>query len=98
MLIGLVLGIGAGIGMAAMREYSDDAVRDTESLVSTIQFPVLASIPEIITKRDIARKRWKRIAWTTGAVGIIVAGLVVFHFYVMDLDLFWARLMRRLAL
>ena len=29
---------------------------------------------------------------------LVVLGLVVFHFFVMDLDIFWAKLMRRLAI
>ncbi len=98
MLIGLVLGIGAGIGVAALREFSDDAVRDADALAITTQFPVLAGIPEIITPKDIFRRRFKRLAWTTAAAGVIVGGLVVFHLYVMDLNVFWAKLMRRLAI
>jgi hypothetical protein len=58
----------------------------------------LAGIPPIITKKDIRRKRLKRFAWATGSLGIIVGAVLVFHFFVMDLDVFWARLMRRLAI
>jgi polysaccharide chain length determinant protein (PEP-CTERM system associated) len=98
MLIGLVLGIGAGAGVATLREFSDDAVRDADTLAITTQFPVLAGIPEIITQKDIFRRRFKRIALTTAAAGVIAGGLVVFHLYVMDLNIFWAKLMRKLAI
>jgi len=98
MLIGLVLGIGAGIGMGALREFSDDAVHDGDSLTFATQFPVLAGIPPIMTKKDITRRRLKRIAWAGGVVGAILIGLAVFHFFVMDLDIFWAKLMRKFAL
>jgi polysaccharide chain length determinant protein (PEP-CTERM system associated) len=98
MLIGIVLGIGAGVGFAALREFSDDAVRDADHLKMATNFPVLAGIPEIITKKDMASRRMKRIAWAAGTLGIIIAGLVVFHYYVMDLNIFWAKLMRRLAI
>ncbi|MBT8369262.1 MAG: chain-length determining protein, partial [Deltaproteobacteria bacterium] len=98
MLIGLVLGAGAGIGLASLREFSDDSVRNAEQLELETRFPVLAGIPQIFTKKDISRKRWKRIALATGTVGVIAAGIAVFHFMVMDLDIFWAKLMRRLAL
>jgi hypothetical protein len=40
----------------------------------------------------------KRFAWAGAAVGVMVVGLVVFHFFVMDLDIFWAKLMRKLAI
>jgi len=98
MLIGLVLGVGSGIGLAALREFSDDSVRSPEQLESVTKFPVLAGIPPIITRKDISRRRWKRLALATGTIGVIVAGVVVFHLMVMDLNVFWAKLMRRLPI
>jgi len=97
-LIGLVVGIGAGISFASFREFSDDAVRTAEQLEFATKYPVLAGIPQILTAKDITRRRWKRIGWATGALGLIAAGLIVFHFVVMDLNVFWVRLVRKLAL
>jgi succinoglycan biosynthesis transport protein ExoP len=97
-LIGFVLGSGAGIGLAALREFSDDAVRKVEQLERATKFPVLAGIPQILTNKDIIRRRWKRIALAGGAACVIAAGVLVFHFVVMDLNIFWAKLMRRLAI
>ena len=98
MLIGIVLGIGAGVGWAALREFSDDAVRNADDLAFATRFPVLASIPEIYTPEDIAGLRKKRIILAVGTACAIVVALLVFHFAIMDLDIFWVRLMRRLAL
>ena len=98
MLIGIVLGMGAGIGLAALREFSDDAVRDGDSLTMMTQFPVLAGIPEIVTAKDTTHRRMKGLVWAGCAVAVVVLGLVVFHFFVMDLDIFWAKLMRKLAI
>jgi capsular polysaccharide biosynthesis protein len=98
MLIGLVLGVGAGIGFAALREFSDDAVHNPDQLELATKFPVLAGIPPIVTRADIVRKRWKRVALATGTIGVIVAGIVVFHLMVMDLNVFWAKLMRKLPI
>ena len=98
MLIGLVLGVGAGIGFAALREFSDDAVRSPDQLELATKFPVLAGIPPIVTQADVRRRRWKRIIVTAGTVSVVVAGVVVFHFLVMDLNVFWAKLIRRLAI
>jgi len=98
MLIGLVLGIGAGIGFAALREFSDDSVRNADQLEFATKFPVLAGIPQIMTYKDMIGRRRKRIAWAAGLVGVLIVGLLVFHFAVMDLNVFWAKLLRRLAI
>jgi polysaccharide chain length determinant protein (PEP-CTERM system associated) len=100
MLIGIILGIGSGVGVASLREYSDDSVRNAESLVRATGYGVLAMIPEItLTKpEDIAMMRKKRLLVLAAIALIIVAGVVLFHFFIMDLDVFWARLSRRLAI
>ncbi len=98
MLIGIVLGMGAGVGLAALREFSDDVVRNGDILTMANQFPVLAGIPEIVTAKDVTRRRTKRLIWAGCAVGIVALGLVAFHFFVMDLDIFWAKLMRKFAI
>jgi polysaccharide biosynthesis transport protein len=60
LLIGFVLAVGGGVGFAALREFSDDSVRDSRRLSRATPFPVLVGIPRIETRGDIARRRWKR--------------------------------------
>jgi len=93
-----VLGIGAGVGWASLREFTDLSIRDSESLALATSFPVLASIPEIKTKEDLQREKKKRITIIIALVVCIVAGLILFHFLVMDLNVFWAKLMRKLGI
>jgi hypothetical protein len=97
MLLGLVLGIGAGVGTASLREFGDHSVRTPEGLTLATSFRVLATIPEIITRKDVSRRRKRRIALATGLIVTTVTAVVVFHFLVMDLDIFWAKLLRRMA-
>jgi polysaccharide chain length determinant protein (PEP-CTERM system associated) len=98
LLIGAVLGIGAGIGFAALREFSDTSVRGIEHLSKATSFPVLATIPVIVTEGEIARQRAKRFAWVVGIVLVLIAGVAAFHFQVMDLNVFWARFVRHMAI
>jgi polysaccharide biosynthesis transport protein len=98
MLIGVVLGIGAGVGCAALREFSDDAIRGCDKLESETRFPVLTVIPLICSPADIMRQRRQRTTLALGAVAAAVAGIVIFHFLVMDLDVLWAKVARRLDL
>lgn len=97
LLIGLFLGAGAGIGMVSLKEFNDRSVKNPAALASITRLPVLAAIPEIVTARDIEnRKKLKKkiiiIAILTGLIAIIM-----FHFFVMDLDILWARLSRKLS-
>jgi len=96
LLIGLVLGLGSGVGAAAIKESTDDTVRDAGRLTEETGFPVLTGIPEIVTPGDVARKKLLRVRAAAGAVAVLVAGILVVHFFVMDLDVVWARLMRKL--
>ncbi|MFH1984408.1 MAG: GNVR domain-containing protein [Pseudomonadota bacterium] len=96
LLIGVVLGTGAGVGVAAVREFSDHAVRNAEALTVATGVPVLASIPRIITRQDRLRTRRRRIAWSVGSVVVLATCIAVFHFFVMDLDVFWAKLIRKI--
>jgi polysaccharide chain length determinant protein (PEP-CTERM system associated) len=97
-LIGFVLGVGAGVGFAALREFSDDSVRSADQLEAAIGLPVLTGIPVIMTRKDIVARRRRRLATAAGVFLVIFAGVAVFHYQVMDLDVFWAKLMRKLAL
>jgi polysaccharide chain length determinant protein (PEP-CTERM system associated) len=97
-LIGLVLGVGAGVGIAALREFSDDAVRTVDQLEAETKIPVLAGIPVIVTADDISRSRRKVALWASAALAGAVLAVASFHFLVMDLDVLWAKLARQLAL
>jgi hypothetical protein len=59
---------------------------------------VLAGIPPIVTPKDKRQILVKRIALAVGSLAVIAGVIIVFHFFVMDLDIFWAKLMRRLAI
>lgn len=97
-LIGFVLGIGAGAGLAALREFSDHAIRDGDALARLTGVPILAFIPEITTEVDQRGNNRKWLLVGSGAVALVVVGITVFHFWVMDLDIFWAKLMRKITM
>jgi polysaccharide chain length determinant protein (PEP-CTERM system associated) len=97
-VIGVVLGIGSGIGFAALREFTDTSVHGPQDLLDAGIAPVLATIPLIRSRRDIRMLRLRRLGLTLGLVLGAVAVVVSFHFMVMDLDLLWIKLMRRLTI
>lgn len=97
LLIGLVLGLGCGAGVAAVREQSDQTARTPEQLQQAVGLPVLACVPAILTWQDLAQTRLRRRNVLVCAVVVVVLMPVLFQFLVMDLDVFWARLMRRVT-
>jgi succinoglycan biosynthesis transport protein ExoP len=97
-LIGMVLGIGGGIGTAALREYSDSSIHSARYLATATSFPVLAMVPAISTAKDLSRRRRHKIWMTMAAVGVVTGGVAVFHFRVMDIAVFWAKVIRHIAL
>ena len=95
-LIGAVLGVGAGVGFAALREFSDQAIHNPEGLASVSALPVLVSIPDILTPMDRRSRRFKRLVWGVATVVGIGVCVIAFHTLVMDLNVFWAKLMRKI--
>ncbi len=97
LLIGVVLGLGMGVGLIAAFEFFDDSVGDAEMLSRAFGMPVLVTIPVILTARDKIRKRLKLLAFAFFLLSLVIVGMVVFHYMVMDLNVFWAKVMRKLG-
>ena len=95
-LIGVVLGVGTGIGFAAFREFSDQAIHSPEGLSNVSSLPLLVSIPTIFTPMDRAKRRFKRLVWGVATLVGIGVCIFAFHTLVMDLNVFWAKLMRQM--
>jgi uncharacterized protein involved in exopolysaccharide biosynthesis len=94
MLIGVVLGCGFAVGAAALKEFSDRSIRDAESLESLTSLRVISTIPRIVTAEDIvARSRRRRVVAAAGLC-CIVGTVLAFHFLIMDLDVFYAKVER----
>ena len=98
LIIGLVLGMGAGIALAAVREFMDQSVRKPDQLTAATGFPVLGAIPAIITAADRRRLRIKRAVTLAATCAAVAIGTIAFHYWVMDLYVLWARVSRKLML
>ena len=93
-LAGLILGLGAGLGMVALTENLDHTVKSTDELAWLTGLPVLGQVARIVTSEDVARqKRRRRLIWSIAGLSILVA-IIVFHFLVMDLWILFARVSR----
>ncbi len=95
-LIGLVLGIGSGVGLGAILEFGDQTMRSADELAAVSGFPVLATIPEIIIAKDQKKDKSKLLLIVGGVALVALVGIVLVHFFVMDLDILWAKVSRKL--
>ncbi len=96
-LIGLVLGLGSGVGAAALKEFGDQSFYDAQRLSEKFSFPVLATVPHISTDKDRELATRNRKILLFGSVAGLVIAVLLLHFLVMDLSVFWAKLTRKLG-
>ncbi len=92
MLIGLILGVGAGVGLAAVKEFSDDTIRRTDELMAITGYNVLTIIPTIVTPREMRMRRVRTALTVLLVVLVPVAGLAAFHYFVMDLFVLYTKI------
>ncbi|NNK02489.1 MAG: chain-length determining protein [Desulfatitalea sp.] len=96
-LIGLVLGIGAGVGWAALREFSDAAAYSSEKLSASAGFPVLGEVPVILLDEERKLARQRRILGAAALALLSIGAILAFHMWIMDLYVFWAKVDRKLG-
>jgi len=96
-LVGFVLSVGSGAGLAMLLEALDQSVSTPEDLTALTGKQTLAAIPYLPTPEELmAKARRKRIILAAMA-GVLVALLVLAHFFVMPLDLMVLTIARRLS-
>ncbi|MBN1905188.1 MAG: lipopolysaccharide biosynthesis protein [Deltaproteobacteria bacterium] len=95
-LISFILALGAGTGMAAIKESMDDSVKSSEELGRLTGFPVLSTINRITTDDDMQANRKKRIIWSVSIVVLLILGAIAFHNLVMPVEVFEAKLSRKI--
>jgi len=93
-LIGFVLALGAGVGCASIREYTDRAIYSEAALAAISRKPTLAVISFI----EIAADKGKRLAKSTVvAIVFLIAALIgalMIHLFVIRLDILWFKALR----
>ncbi|MEA2084740.1 MAG: GNVR domain-containing protein [Thermodesulfobacteriota bacterium] len=95
-IIGMFLGLGGGIGMVFIREFTDHRVHDVGMLERLVDIPILAVISVMQTTEYLAKQRRRKIIMMSSIFAGLIAGLLIFHFFVMDFYVFHAKLKRLL--
>jgi uncharacterized protein involved in exopolysaccharide biosynthesis len=96
-LIGFVLGVGGGCAAAALKDHSDGSVYSSDDLFRATGLQVLGVIPEIETPKGRTRHRFRLRMALACSITLFIVAVVLFHFFIMDLDVLWAKLGRRFS-
>jgi hypothetical protein len=97
-LIGFVLALGVGIGMAATREAMDRSIKTADQLNSITGVPVFSSISLMETGEERRARLIRWILLMATAVGVFVVVLILVNQFVMPLDILWIEIQKRLAM
>lgn len=95
--LGLLLALGAAVGVMALLEALDPRVRGRRELVALVGVPPLAIIPWVAPQLDAEAQRRRRLQVAAGLAGGAVAMVLLVHVLVKPLDVLWAVLLRRLG-
>jgi uncharacterized protein involved in exopolysaccharide biosynthesis len=97
MILGFILGAGAGFGLAAGREFMDRSVKSVEELSALTGLPVLSVVSQVETWADRRRKYFKRFLWFFAGMGLVAICVVIVDGYVMPLDQIAGKFQARMA-
>jgi uncharacterized protein involved in exopolysaccharide biosynthesis len=97
-MLGLILSMVSGIGVAGLAESLDGGIRGARALASVTKMTPLVAIPYITTRKDEAvRKRSIKI-FIAIILLLVIAGIAMVHFFYKPLDLLWFIGLRKLNL
>ena len=74
-VIGLLAGLVAGLGLAALLSYRDTSLRTEDDVLVVLALPVLAAIPRLTTSLERRRRRRRRIALSMATALVVCLGL-----------------------
>jgi protein tyrosine kinase modulator len=67
-LLGVLGGIALGLGFVALAEYRDTTFKTDDDILSSLSLPVLATIPNMVTRIERRQRRRRRVMMSATAV------------------------------
>ncbi len=98
LILGFILTLGLGAGVAAILESVDETVRGRLDVTQLLAASPLALVPRIVTQNDlrIERRRFRLALGATALAGI--AAILAIHFLYMPLDVLWFTALRHFGM
>lgn len=98
MAMGLVVSVGSGLGLAILIEMFFGGVRGYTNISRVVGKPPLVVIPNIMTESEKGRRQAKLYKLLFILFLLVIGAIVLFHYFVMDLEVFWFKLLNKLSL
>ncbi|WP_288356385.1 sugar transporter [uncultured Cycloclasticus sp.] len=98
--MGLVASLGVGLGLALLFEVLVGGVRGYKAISRILDEAPLVVVPMIIAPQDVINRtiKYKDKRVIIGALILVVLLILGVHFFVMDLEVFWFKLLRKISL
>jgi succinoglycan biosynthesis transport protein ExoP len=98
MAMGFIVSIGAGLGLALLMEMIKGGVRGYAEITRIVGSAPLVVIPLIATLGDEKIKKMIQKRYILGSFILFVLLIICFHLFVMDLEVLWFKIVRKMAL
>ena len=95
---GVVASIGMGLGLALLIDMLKGGIRGYNAITRVVGQAPLVVIPIIATQQDMKRKATGRKRLVFIGILLFILSVLGFHFFIMNLEIFWFKLMRKISL
>lgn len=96
--MGFILSFGVGFGLMLAAEFLDSGVRGVSSITNVLGQQPLAVVSHIYTPDDIQYRNSNRRQLLWMFLGFCITGVLVFHFFIISLDVLWLKVMSKINL
>lgn len=94
LLLGMVLAVAGGLGSVALAETMDSTIHSEKTIAMLLGVEPLAAIPYLESQQESEELKKNRLMLMIGVSASAVIALIIFHFVIMPLDVFWYKLLR----
>lgn len=96
--MGAISSLGVGVGLALLVDLLFGGVRGYNEITRILGTAPLVVVPMISTPHELHNKKRVKKRWIL--LGLILVGLAVagFHYFVMNLEVLWFKVMRKISL
>ena len=97
-MLGLILSLISGIGVAGVAESLDGGIRGARTLATVTKMTPLATIPYISTRKDELQKRRNIKILILAGIILGIVFIAMLHYLYKPLDLLWLILLQKINL